>query len=153
MSEHERRSKGTSPGESGEDAREERLRSLYQAVYPPEFPPVKASEALRRRVTEAGARSAGPVPGERQSARPVRRWRGWTRPIRLAPVAGVLAAALLFAVVALTLGRLNRPAAILTQTPTPLKRGTPPTRDGGVSRLSGLTDALSRPNHLDHRRS
>src|SRR5947209_20293940 len=120
MSEHERRSKGTSPGGSGEDAREERLRSLYQAVYPPEFPPMRASEALRRRVAEVT---------ERQSARPVRRWRGWTRPIRLAPVAGVLAAALLFAVVALTLGRLNRPAAILTQTPTPLKRGTPPTRD------------------------
>src|SRR6266567_8064785 len=97
MSKHQRRAKGTSPSESGEDAREERLRSLYQAVYPPEFPPVKASEALRRRVTEVT---------ERQSARSVRRWRGWSLPIGWTPIAGVLAAALLFAVVGLTLGRL-----------------------------------------------
>src|SRR6266568_2385012 len=101
MSEHERRAKGTSPRESGEDAREERLRSLYQAVYPPEFPPVKASEALRRRVVEVTVR---------HSASSVRRGGGWRRPNGWVPAAGVLAAALLLAVVGLALVRLNRPA-------------------------------------------
>src|SRR5438309_527505 len=94
-SERERITGEGSPGESGQDRREERLRALYTEAYLPLDP----SEALERRVAAVMARHV-PEPAARRPARLA--W--WPlRPIGWGPAAGALAAALLLAALGLTL--------------------------------------------------
>jgi hypothetical protein len=85
-----------SGGGVNNDPREERLRTLYAAVYPPSYPSVKPSEGLRRRVAAVTASS------DARAAR--RRFWGLSLPIRPLPALGAAAAALV-AVVGIALVR------------------------------------------------
>jgi hypothetical protein len=118
MSEREQSRKGTAPGESEAASREERLRLLYAAVYPPTFPAVKPSEGLRRRVAEVT---------EPRNARSIQRHAGWLLTFRWAPAVGVLAAAALLAVVGLMLVRSGHDR-MLRQPASRLVDGSPPDR-------------------------
>src|SRR5437870_2971418 len=95
MSERDRTTKGTAPDERDSDPREERLRALLATAHPWVEPP----ERLRRRVTERVAQQ------EAQAAR-CGEWWQWMS-IRWRSAAGVLAAALLLAVLGLVLVRLE----------------------------------------------
>src|SRR5216117_2894549 len=118
MSEHDRTTKGAAPDERDSDPREGRLRALLATAHPWVEPP----ERLRRRVTERVARQ------EAQAAR-CGEWWQWMS-IRRRSATGVLATALLLAVLGLILvqmeqGRSSGQHTLSTVKTPPPERPTP----------------------------
>src|SRR5262249_37753103 len=108
---------GREEGGVNSDPREERLRALYRAVYPPSYPSVKPSDELRRRVGEVMAQS------DTRAARRGPCW--WPRPVRPVPTVGVAAAVVLIAAVGLALVQRGQDRSTALSTPLSVARPSP----------------------------